>query len=127
MTKWFDTNYHYLVPELGPDTRFRLASRSRSTSSRRRSALGITTRPVLIGPVTYLLAGEERRRRSRPARSVPRLVPVYGEMLAELGAAGADWVQLDEPCLATDLDRRWPRSATCTPRRARRPRPAAAR
>ncbi|MFJ2419724.1 5-methyltetrahydropteroyltriglutamate--homocysteine S-methyltransferase [Streptomyces brevispora] len=105
MTKWFDTNYHYLVPELGPDTVFTADSAKQVTELKEALALGHTSRPVLVGPVTYLLL-------AKPAPGVPadfepltlldRLLPVYGEVLADLRAAGAEWVQLDEPALVQD-------------------------
>ncbi|WKE68396.1 5-methyltetrahydropteroyltriglutamate--homocysteine S-methyltransferase [Streptomyces sp. WP-1] len=105
MTKWFDTNYHYLVPELGPDTVFTADSAKQVAELTEALALGLSARPVLVGPVTYLLL-------AKPAPGVPadfepltlldRLLPVYAEVLADLRAAGADWVQLDEPALVQD-------------------------
>ncbi|MGW6414072.1 5-methyltetrahydropteroyltriglutamate--homocysteine S-methyltransferase [Streptomyces sp. NPDC055055] len=105
MTKWFDTNYHYLVPELGPDTVFSADSSRQVTELKEALALELTARPVLVGPVTYLLL-------SKPAPGVAadfdpltlldRLLPVYAEVLADLRAAGAAWVQLDEPALVQD-------------------------
>ncbi|MEH0550809.1 5-methyltetrahydropteroyltriglutamate--homocysteine S-methyltransferase [Streptomyces sp. B21-101] len=105
MTKWFDTNYHYLVPELGPDTVFTANSAKQVAELKEALALGLTARPVLVGPVTYLLL-------AKPAPGVPadfepltlldRLLPVYAEVLADLRAAGAEWVQLDEPALVQD-------------------------
>ncbi|WP_327227557.1 5-methyltetrahydropteroyltriglutamate--homocysteine S-methyltransferase [Streptomyces platensis] len=105
MTKWFDTNYHYLVPELGPDTVFTADSTNQVAELKEALALGLTARPVLVGPVTYLLL-------SKPAPGVAadfgpltlldRLLPVYAEVLADLRAAGAEWVQLDEPALVQD-------------------------
>ncbi|WP_369031561.1 5-methyltetrahydropteroyltriglutamate--homocysteine S-methyltransferase [Streptomyces adonidis] len=105
MTKWFDTNYHYLVPELGPDTVFTTDSAKQVGELKEALALGLSTRPVLVGPVTYLLL-------AKPAPGVPagfdpltlldRLLPVYAEVLADLRAAGAEWVQLDEPALVQD-------------------------
>ncbi|MFD6241481.1 5-methyltetrahydropteroyltriglutamate--homocysteine S-methyltransferase [Streptomyces diastaticus] len=105
MTKWFDTNYHYLVPELGPDTVFSADSAKQVTELTEALTLGHTARPVLVGPVTYLLlakpapgvgAGFE------PLTLLDRLLPVYAEVLADLRAAGAAWAQLDEPALAQD-------------------------
>ncbi|MFD5653988.1 5-methyltetrahydropteroyltriglutamate--homocysteine S-methyltransferase [Streptomyces sp. NPDC127039] len=105
MTKWFDTNYHYLVPELGPDTVFTADSAKQVGELKEALAQGLTARPVLVGPVTYLLL-------AKPAPGVPadfepltlldRLLPVYAEVLADLRAAGAEWVQLDEPALVQD-------------------------
>jgi 5-methyltetrahydropteroyltriglutamate--homocysteine methyltransferase len=104
MTKWFDTNYHHLVPEFGPDTTFRHASDKPVAEYREALALGIRTRPVLIGPVTFLLSSASTEPGFAPLALLPRLLPVYLDVLAELAAAGATWVQLDEPCLVTDLD-----------------------
>ncbi|MEW2130945.1 5-methyltetrahydropteroyltriglutamate--homocysteine S-methyltransferase [Streptomyces sp. NPDC005435] len=105
MTKWFDTNYHHLVPELGPDTVFTANSAKQVGELKEALALGLSARPVLIGPVTYLLL-------AKPAPGAPadfepltlldRLLPVYAEVLADLRAAGAEWVQLDEPALVQD-------------------------
>ncbi|MFJ7417562.1 5-methyltetrahydropteroyltriglutamate--homocysteine S-methyltransferase [Streptomyces uncialis] len=105
MTKWFDTNYHYLVPELGPDTVFGADPAKQVAELKEALALGLDPRPVLVGPVTYLLL-------AKPAPGVPadfepltlldRLLPVYAEILGDLRAAGAGWVQLDEPALAQD-------------------------
>jgi 5-methyltetrahydropteroyltriglutamate--homocysteine methyltransferase len=104
MTKWFDTNYHYLVPELGPDARFRLASTKPVDELAEARALGIAARPVLIGPVTFLLLAASTQDGFAPLDLLPRLLPVYERVLAQLAAAGATWVQLDEPCLVADLD-----------------------
>ena len=105
MTKWFDTNYHYLVPELGPDTVFTADSAKQVTELREALALGLTARPVLVGPVTYLLLAKPAPGVSAgfdPLTLLDRLLPVYAEVLADLRAAGAEWVQLDEPALAQD-------------------------
>jgi 5-methyltetrahydropteroyltriglutamate--homocysteine methyltransferase len=104
MTKWFDTNYHYLVPELGPDTEFRSASPKPVAELTEALDLGIATRPVLVGPVTFLLLSAGAQPGFSPLDLLDRLVPVYRRVLADLAAAGATWVQLDEPCLVTDLD-----------------------
>lgn len=103
MTKWLDTNYHYLVPEFTADQVFRLSSRKALDHYREAQALGIETRPVLLGPVSYLLLGKARSATFDLLSLLPRLLPVYAEILAELAAAGAQWVQMDEPCLVTDL------------------------
>ncbi len=110
MTKWFDTNYHYLVPELGPDTRFSLSSsKPFDEHAEAMAELGIDTVPVLIGPVSFLLL-------SKPADGVAEdfdsldliesLVEVYGEVIERLAGQGATWVQLDEPCFVEDRSER---------------------
>ncbi|OOB91316.1 5-methyltetrahydropteroyltriglutamate--homocysteine S-methyltransferase [Rathayibacter sp. VKM Ac-2630] len=105
MTKWFDSNYHYLVPEIGPETVFSLADARRVREVEEARGAGFTTRPVLVGPVTYLLL-------AKPTDSAPSgfsplsrlgdLLPVYAELLSLLGRAGAEWVQLDEPALVSE-------------------------
>ncbi|MFE0037756.1 5-methyltetrahydropteroyltriglutamate--homocysteine S-methyltransferase [Streptomyces sp. NPDC059015] len=105
MTKWFDTNYHYLVPELGPDTVFTADSTKQVAELREALALGLTARPVLVGPVTYLLLAKPAPGVSadfEPLTLLDRLLPVYAEILADLRSAGAEWVQLDEPALVQD-------------------------
>ncbi|MFI7274624.1 5-methyltetrahydropteroyltriglutamate--homocysteine S-methyltransferase [Streptomyces sp. NPDC049879] len=105
MTKWFDTNYHYLVPELGPDTAFTADSAKQTAELREALALGLAARPVLVGPVTYLLLAKPAPGVAdgfEPLSLLDRLLPVYAEVLADLRAAGAAWVQLDEPALAAD-------------------------
>jgi 5-methyltetrahydropteroyltriglutamate--homocysteine methyltransferase len=103
MTKWFDTNYHYIVPELEAEQTFRLASTKPVDEFREALALGIRTRPVLLGPLSFLLLGKGHAARFDPLSLLDRLLPVYAEVLARLAAAGAEWVQLDEPVLALDL------------------------
>jgi 5-methyltetrahydropteroyltriglutamate--homocysteine methyltransferase len=105
MTKWFNTNYHYLVPELGPYSLFSLNAAKPLAEFAEALEAGVTTRPVVVGPVTYLLL-------SKPTADAPAdfepldllewLVPKYEELLHELKAAGAQWVQIDEPVLVTD-------------------------
>ncbi|MFF2809230.1 5-methyltetrahydropteroyltriglutamate--homocysteine S-methyltransferase [Streptomyces sp. NPDC058000] len=105
MTKWFDTNYHYLVPELSPDTVFTADSTRQVAEFTEALALGLTARPVLVGPVTYLLLAKPAPGVADgfdPLTLLDRLLPVYAEVLADLRAAGAEWVQLDEPALVQD-------------------------
>ena len=104
MTKWWDTNYHYLVPELGPETTFRLSSTKPLDEYREAKDLGVETRPVLLGPVTFLLLGKTTRDNFTAVDLVGDLVPVYADLLARLADAGCQWVQLDEPGLVTDLE-----------------------
>ncbi|KAA6223615.1 5-methyltetrahydropteroyltriglutamate--homocysteine S-methyltransferase [Streptomyces albofaciens JCM 4342] len=105
MTKWFDTNYHYLVPELGPETVFAADSAKQVGELTEALALGHTPRPVLVGPVTYLLLAKPAPGVAAdfdPLTLLDRLLPVYAEVLGDLRAAGAEWVQLDEPALVQD-------------------------
>ncbi|KAF8007470.1 hypothetical protein BT93_K1475 [Corymbia citriodora subsp. variegata] len=107
MAKWLDTNYHYVVPELGPDVNFSYASRKAVTEYKEARKLGVDTVPVLLGPVSYLLL-------SKPAEGVEetfsllsllgKILPIYKEVVSELKAAGASWIQFDEPTLVWDLD-----------------------
>ncbi|CAI0384704.1 unnamed protein product [Linum tenue] len=107
MTKWFDTNYHFIVPELGPEVNFSYSSHKAINEYKEAKALGVDTVPVLVGPVSYLLL-------SKPAKGVEKtfsllslldkILPVYKEVISELKAAGASWIQLDEPTLVMDLD-----------------------
>jgi 5-methyltetrahydropteroyltriglutamate--homocysteine methyltransferase len=102
MTKWFDTNYHYLVPEFDSHSSFRLATRKPIEEFREARALGILSKPVLIGPVTFLRLGKHHGGGS-PLTLLERLLPVYFEVLGLLAAEGAEWVQFDEPIFALDL------------------------
>ncbi|MGH3343804.1 MAG: 5-methyltetrahydropteroyltriglutamate--homocysteine S-methyltransferase [Carbonactinosporaceae bacterium] len=105
MTKWFDTNYHYLVPELGPDIAFSADSTKPVGESREAIGLGHAARPVLVGPVTYLLLAKPAPGVAsdfEPITLLDRLLPVYAEVLADLRAVGAEWVQVDEPALVQD-------------------------
>ena len=130
MTKWFDTNYHYIVPELTPDLQFRLRSGRVLQQLRSAGEAGISARPVILGPVSFVLlskvveydrgagdsppAGDDRTEvpqivEPRRAHGIKlelarRLVPPYRRLLSELAAQGADWVQIDEPALVLDLD-----------------------
>ena len=103
MTKWFDTNYHYMVPEFARGQAFALASTKAIDEFLEAKALGIRTRPVLLGPVTYLLLGKSKDEGLDPLSLLPGLLPVYAEVLKCLAGAGAEWVQIDEPCLVLDL------------------------
>jgi 5-methyltetrahydropteroyltriglutamate--homocysteine methyltransferase len=105
MTKWFDSNYHYLVPEIGPETAFRLASDRIVREFEEARAAGFVTRPVVVGPVTFLLLSkpsDEAPEGFRPLSRLGDLLPVYRELLGRLAAAGAPWVQLDEPALVSE-------------------------
>jgi 5-methyltetrahydropteroyltriglutamate--homocysteine methyltransferase len=103
MTKWFDTNYHYIVPEFDHGREFKIESAKPIEEFVEARACGIETRPVLVGPVSLLLLGQTPDGHRGPIDLIDRLIPVYEELLRRLAAAGADWVQLDEPCLVLDL------------------------
>lgn len=103
MTKWFDTNYHYLVPEISPGQPFALASTKVVDEFMEAKAQGVHTRPVLLGPVTFLRLAKSRAEGFDPLTRLDELLVVYAEVLRRLAAAGADWVQIDEPCLVLDL------------------------
>ncbi len=104
MTKWLDTNYHYMVPELTQDQRFTLASTKPLDEYLEAKSLGYQTRPVLLGPVTWLKLAKSKDATLDPLSLLDDLLPVYVDMLGRLAAAGAAWVQIDEPCLVLDLD-----------------------
>jgi 5-methyltetrahydropteroyltriglutamate--homocysteine methyltransferase len=104
MTKWFDTNYHYMVPEFHDGQTFTLSSRKPIEEYEEARSLGYQTRPVLVGPVTFLKLGKSADAGFDPLSLLDRLLPVYIEVLRELASRGAEWVQLDEPCLVLDLD-----------------------
>ena len=106
MTKWFDTNYHYIVPEFTADSEFRLdSSRIREQIAEAR-AQGVRAKPVIIGPVTYLWLGKSKDDSDRLAL-LERLLPVYSGLLEAMAADGIEWVQIDEPALVTELDPAW--------------------
>jgi 5-methyltetrahydropteroyltriglutamate--homocysteine methyltransferase len=105
MTKWFDSNYHYLVPEIGPETEFHLASDRLLREVAEATTSGYRTRPVIVGPVTFLLlskASEAAPEGYQPLDRLDDLLPVYAELIAGLTAVGAEWVQLDEPALVSE-------------------------
>ncbi len=103
MTKWFDTNYHYIVPELHAGQCFRLRGSKPLDEFHEARAQNLAARPVLLGPVSFLLLSKSSDG-SRPLDLLDALLPAYVELLERLAAAGAEWVQMDEPCLSTDLD-----------------------
>jgi 5-methyltetrahydropteroyltriglutamate--homocysteine methyltransferase len=106
MTKWFDTNYHYIVPEFTADTTFSLSSTKPVDEYREARAEGIETRPVLVGPVSFLRLGKAVDDAIEPLDLLDDLLPVYREVLDRLAGAGCESVQLDEPALVLDLDGR---------------------
>lgn len=104
MTKWFDTNYHYIVPEFNLAQKFALNASKPVEELVEAKACGIKAKPVLIGPVSYLMLGKEKEAGFHRIQLLERLLPVYIELLQELSKAGAEMVQIDEPFLALDLD-----------------------
>jgi 5-methyltetrahydropteroyltriglutamate--homocysteine methyltransferase len=107
MTKWFDTNYHYLVPEFDPTTRFRLASTHLLDEVAEAKAQGHSAKPVLLGPLTFLWLGKSKLAGFDRLALLDALLPVYAELLARLAEAGVEWVQIDEPILGLDLPGDW--------------------
>ncbi|HSV80409.1 MAG TPA: 5-methyltetrahydropteroyltriglutamate--homocysteine S-methyltransferase [Ramlibacter sp.] len=106
MTKWFDTNYHYIVPEFTAASEFKLDASRLLQQLAEVKALGVKAKPVIVGPVTYLALGKAKDGSDKLAL-LPRLLPVYAELLDALAAQGVEWVQVDEPLLVTELDADW--------------------
>ncbi len=104
MTKWFDTNYHYIVPEFAAAQAFRPGCLKAVDEFKEASALGINAKPVILGPVSYLLLGKEKERGFHRIDLLERLLPAYIDLLRGLEAAGAKVIQVDEPFLAMDLE-----------------------
>jgi 5-methyltetrahydropteroyltriglutamate--homocysteine methyltransferase len=104
MTKWFDTNYHYIVPELKTNQEFKLYSQKPIHDFKEAKALGIHTRPVIIGPVSFLMLAKTEDEKTDRFSLLTKLLPLYLELFKQLENAGADWIQIDEPCLVLDLD-----------------------
>lgn len=106
MTKWFDTNYHYIVPEFSAATEFKLDASRLLAQLAEAKRTGVQAKPVLIGPVTYLYLGKAKDASDKLAL-LPSLLKVYAELLATLGEQGVEWVQIDEPILVTELSSEW--------------------
>ncbi|HEY7886491.1 MAG TPA: 5-methyltetrahydropteroyltriglutamate--homocysteine S-methyltransferase [Cellvibrionaceae bacterium] len=106
MTKWFDTNYHYIVPEFDAGTRFKLNPERLLTQLAEAKAQGVNAKPVIIGPLTYLWLGKSKDDSDKLAL-LDHILPAYSELLLQLANAGAEWVQIDEPILVTELDNDW--------------------
>lgn len=107
MTKWFDTNYHYLVPEFSADQQFSLGWEQLFEEVAEARALGHDVKPVVIGPLTYLWLGKTKGGDFDKLELLERLLPLYGEIFQRLAAQGVEWVQIDEPILALDLPQAW--------------------
>ncbi|SFD93222.1 5-methyltetrahydropteroyltriglutamate--homocysteine S-methyltransferase [Paracidovorax konjaci] len=106
MTKWFDTNYHYIVPEFTAASTFRLDASRLLAQLAEAKAQGVKAKPVIVGPVTYLSIGKAKDG-SRPLELLERLLPAYAELLDTLSDHGVEWVQIDEPILVTELSADW--------------------
>ncbi len=103
MTKWFDTNYHYIVPEFIKEQRFALNPEKITTEFKEALKLGIKTKPVIIGPVTFLLLGKEKQEGFNRLELLDKILPVYEDLIIEINTLGAEYLQIDEPILAGDL------------------------
>lgn len=106
MTKWFDTNYHYIVPEFTSATEFKLDASRLQEQLAEAKAQGVNAKPVIIGPVSYLWLGKAKDDSDKLAL-LPKLLPLYAKLLQTLAAEGVEWVQVDEPILVTELDAAW--------------------
>lgn len=106
MTKWFDTNYHYIVPEFTAETQFKLDASRLLEQLAEAKAQNVKAKPVIVGPVTYLAIGKVKDDSNRLAL-LPQLLQVYTELLETLATQGVEWVQIDEPLLVTELDADW--------------------
>jgi 5-methyltetrahydropteroyltriglutamate--homocysteine methyltransferase len=110
MTKWFDTNYHYIVPEFAPGMSFSLSSSKLVDETKEALGLGIPAKPVLLGPFSFWRLGKwrgEHEHHIAPVELIEAMLPVYAQVLSQLKRLGVEWVQIDEPALATDLDPAW--------------------
>ena len=107
MTKWFDTNYHYIVPEWHQNTSFKANAASLIAQIEEAKATGHDIKPTLVGPLTLLWLGKEKDAGHNRLELLPRLLPEYQKLLRELANTGVDWIQIDEPILAVDIAREW--------------------
>lgn len=106
MTKWFDTNYHYIVPEFDKETEFSLNDKPLIRQIHRARSQGYTPKPVLLGPLSYLLLGKAKDE-VEPLSLLDKLLPQYQQLLINIERCGVQWVQLDEPALVTELSPEW--------------------
>ena len=107
MTKWFDTNYHYLVPEFHKETQFKANPTHYVTQIREAKALGYQVKPTIVGPLTFLWLGKEKGAAFNRFDLLVKLLPVYVEILNTLAAEGVEYIQIDEPALTLDLPAEW--------------------
>lgn len=110
MTKWFDTNYHYLVPEFHAGQQFQLSWTQIIDETAEAIALGHKVKPVILGPLSYLYLGKEKGAAFDRFDLLENILPAYQQLLAALAAAGAEWIQIDEPILVLDLPAKWQRA-----------------
>ena len=107
MTKWFDTNYHYIVPEWHKDTEFSVNAKNLIAQIKEAKEQGLDIKPTLVGPLTLLWLGKKKEEFCRIETLLPKLLNAYAQLLRELASAGVDWIQLDEPILAVDAGKAW--------------------
>ena len=104
MTKWFDTNYHYLVPEFSADQTFSLSSNKPFNEFNEAKSLGYITKPIILGPLSFLLLGKSDTQSFKTLNLLDKILPIYKEVIGKLSDLGAEWIQIDEPILVKDLD-----------------------
>ncbi|ACD82318.1 5-methyltetrahydropteroyltriglutamate--homocysteine S-methyltransferase [Candidatus Methylacidiphilum infernorum] len=107
MTKWFDTNYHYIVPEFEKDQHFSLSSSKPFEEFKQAKFLGFLTKPILLGPISFLFLGKKKDPSIKNAELIAKILPIYEEILKEFYSLGADWIELDEPILTLDISTEW--------------------
>ncbi|SAY51815.1 5-methyltetrahydropteroyltriglutamate--homocysteine S-methyltransferase [Neisseria weaveri] len=107
MTKWFDTNYHYIVPEWHADTEFKVNAKNLIAQIKEAKAQGHDIKPTLVGPVTLLWLGKAKDDNFKRISLLSKLLPAYAQLLRKLAAEGVDWIQIDEPILSADADANW--------------------
>ena len=109
MTKWFDTNYHFIVPEWSADTSFKVNAKNLTAQIKEAKAQGHDIKPTLVGPITLTYLGKKKEDFGCRIEKIllPKLLPAYAQLLRELAAEGVDWIQIDEPILATDVAQVW--------------------
>jgi 5-methyltetrahydropteroyltriglutamate--homocysteine methyltransferase len=107
MTKWFDTNYHYIVPEFSENERFRIASNKLFAEIEEAKTFGKKIKPIILGPLSYLWLGKSKDTQMDKLTLLPKLLPVYKQILEKIRQQGVEWVQIDEPILVLDLPSSW--------------------
>ena len=109
MTKWFDTNYHFIVPEWSADTEFKVNAKNLIAQIKEAKAQGHDIKPTLVGPVTLAWLGKKKEDFGCRVKKLllPKLLPAYAQLLRELAAEGVDWIQIDEPILAAEAPQVW--------------------